>query len=54
VVSQKFLVTKVVGLGNMHNPAKNRVKIQKFAIELAQTMVSWVGSQVKSCLVAFL
>jgi hypothetical protein len=35
VASQKSLVTKVVGLGKMHNPAKNGVKIQKFAMELA-------------------
>jgi hypothetical protein len=53
VLSQKSLVTKVVGLGNMHNPAKNGVKIQKFTMELAQTMVNWVESQVKACLVAF-
>jgi hypothetical protein len=53
VVSQKSLVTKVVGLRKMHNPAKNGVKIQKFAMELAQTMLNWVESQVKACLVAF-
>jgi hypothetical protein len=53
VLSQKSLVTKVVGLGKMHNPAKNGVKIQKFAVELAQTMVNWVESQVNACLVAF-
>jgi hypothetical protein len=44
---------KVVGLGKMHNPAKNGVKIQKFAMELAQTMVNWVESHVKAYLVAF-
>jgi hypothetical protein len=53
VLSQKSLVTKVVGLGKMHNPAKNRVKIQKFVMELAQTMVNLVEHQVKACLVAF-
>jgi hypothetical protein len=37
----------------MHNTAKNGVKIRKFAMELAQTMVKWVESQVKSCLVPF-
>jgi hypothetical protein len=53
VVSQKTLVTKVVGIGKMHNPAKNGVKIWKFAMEFAQTMVNWVESHVKSCLVPF-
>jgi hypothetical protein len=53
VLSQKSLVTKVIDLGKMHNPAKNGVKIQKFAMEYAQTMVNWVESQVKACLVAF-
>jgi hypothetical protein len=53
VFNQKSLVTKVVGLGKMHNPAKNGVKIQKFAMELAQTMVNWVESHVKAYLVAF-
>jgi hypothetical protein len=37
----------------MHNPAKNGVKIQKFAMEFAQTMVNWVESYVKAYLVAF-
>jgi hypothetical protein len=53
VASQKTLVTKVLGIGKMHNPAKNGVKIWKFAMELAQTMVMWVESQVKPCLVPF-
>jgi hypothetical protein len=53
VASKKTLVTKVVGIGKMHIPTKNGVKIQKFAIELAQTKLNWVESQVKSCLVAF-
>jgi hypothetical protein len=51
--SQKTLVTKVVGLGNMHISTKNGMKIQKFAMELAQTMVTWLESQVNSCLVPF-
>jgi hypothetical protein len=38
----------------MHNHAKNGVNIWKFAMELAQTTVKWVESQVKSCLVLFL
>jgi hypothetical protein len=37
----------------MHIYAKNGVKIRKFAMELAQTMVNWVESQVKSCLMPF-
>jgi hypothetical protein len=53
VESQKILVTKVVGHGKMHIYAKNRVKIRKFAMELAQTMVNWVESQVKSRLMPF-
>jgi hypothetical protein len=40
VASQKTLVTKVVGLGKIHISAKNGVKIQKFSMELAQTMVN--------------
>jgi hypothetical protein len=35
--TQKTLVIKVVGNGKMHITTKNGVKIQKFAIELAQT-----------------
>jgi hypothetical protein len=53
VESQKTLATKVVGHGKMHIYAKNGVKIRKFAIELAQTKVNWVESQVKSCLMPF-
>jgi hypothetical protein len=37
MATQKNLVTKVVGNGNMHITAKNGVNIQKFAIELAIT-----------------
>jgi hypothetical protein len=53
MATQKNLVMKVVGNGNMHITAKNGVKIQIFAIELPQTMLNWVESQVYSCLVAF-
>jgi hypothetical protein len=53
VESQKTLVTKVVGHGKMHIYAKNGVKIRKFAMEVAQTKVNWVQSQVKSPLVLF-
>jgi hypothetical protein len=53
VESQKTLVTKVVGHEKMHIYAKNGVKIPKFAMEVAQTMVNLVESQVKSCLVPF-
>jgi hypothetical protein len=51
--TQKILVTKVVGNGNMHIATKNGVKIQKFATELAQTRLNWLENPVKSCLVAF-
>jgi hypothetical protein len=53
VSTQETLVTKVVGNGKMHITAKNRVKIQNFAIELAQTKLNWEESQVKSSLVPF-
>jgi hypothetical protein len=54
MATQKTLVMKVVGNGNMHITTKNGVKIQIFAIELAQTKLNWVESQVKSCLLVFL
>jgi hypothetical protein len=44
---------KVVGHENMHVSAKNGVKIQNFAVEVSKTMVTWVESQVNSCLVVF-
>jgi hypothetical protein len=44
---------KVVGLRKMHMSAKNRVRIQKFAMEVSKIMVTWVESQVNSYLVAF-
>jgi hypothetical protein len=52
MATQKTLVTKVVGNEKMHITTKNGVKIQKFAIELAQTKLNWLESQVKSYLVA--
>jgi hypothetical protein len=53
MATQKTLVLKVVGNGNMHITAKNGVKFQIFAIELAQSKLNWVESQVKSYLVVF-
>jgi hypothetical protein len=53
VESQKTLVIKVVGLGKMDISTKNRVKTRKFAMELAQTMVTWVESRVNSYFVPF-
>jgi hypothetical protein len=50
---KKTLVIKVVGNGKMHITAKNGVKIQNFAIELAQTKLNCEESQVKSSLVPF-
>jgi hypothetical protein len=46
--TQKTLVTKVVGNGKVHITAKNGVKIQNFAIYLAQTLLNWVERQVNS------
>jgi hypothetical protein len=53
MATQKTLVTKVVGNEKMHITNKNGVKIQNFAIELAQTKLNWLDSQVKSYLVAY-
>jgi hypothetical protein len=36
VSSKKFLVTKVIGLGNMHISAKTGASIQNFAMKLAK------------------
>jgi hypothetical protein len=44
VSTKKILVTKVVGNGKMYITAKNGVKIQNFAIELAQTKPFFVMS----------
>jgi hypothetical protein len=49
---QETLVTNVVGLAKMHISTKNGTMAPKFAIELAQTMVTWLESQENSCLVA--
>jgi DMSO/TMAO reductase YedYZ heme-binding membrane subunit len=38
-IIQKTLVTKVVGLVNMHISPKNGIMIRKFSMELAHTMV---------------
>jgi hypothetical protein len=53
VASKKSLVTKVVGLRKMHMSAKNGVKIQKFAMELAKNHGHMVESLVNSSLVVF-
>jgi hypothetical protein len=53
MATQKIVVTKVVGNVKIRITTKNGVKIQNFAIELAQTKLNWVESQVKSYLVAF-
>jgi hypothetical protein len=45
--SQKTLDKKVVGYAKIHITTKNGVNIQKFAMELTQTMVNWVESEVK-------
>jgi hypothetical protein len=52
MATQKTLVTKVVGNRKMHISPKNRAKIQSFAIELTETKLNWIESQVKSYLVA--
>jgi hypothetical protein len=53
LATQKILVTKVVVIGKMHISAKNGANIRKFDVELAQTKLNWVESQVKSWLVSF-
>jgi hypothetical protein len=37
----KKLVTKVVGNAKMHISTKNGTMVPQFAMELAQTMVTW-------------
>jgi hypothetical protein len=49
---QKMLVATVVGLVKMHISTRNGTMIPNFAMELAQTMVTWLKSQENSCLVA--
>jgi hypothetical protein len=41
--NRKRLVAKVVGNAKMHISTKNGTMVPQFAVELAQTMVSWQG-----------
>jgi hypothetical protein len=41
VETRKTLVAKVVGNRKMHISTKNGTIVQKFVVELAQTMVIW-------------
>jgi hypothetical protein len=41
VETEKTLVTKVVGNAKMHISSKNGTMVPQFAVELAQTMVTW-------------
>jgi hypothetical protein len=41
VKNEKTLVAKVVGNAKMHITTKNWTMVPKFAVELAQTMVTW-------------
>jgi hypothetical protein len=41
VETKKILVTKVVGNAKMHISTKNGTMVPQFAMELAQTMVTW-------------
>jgi hypothetical protein len=41
VASQKSLVTKIIGLGNMHISGKNGFNIQQFSMEVSKIMVAW-------------
>jgi hypothetical protein len=43
VETKKTLVAKVVGNSKMHISTKNRTMVPQFAVELAQTMVTWQG-----------
>jgi hypothetical protein len=43
VETEKTLVAKVVGNAKMHLSTKNGTIVPKFAVELAQTMVTWQG-----------
>jgi hypothetical protein len=40
---KKTLVAKVVGNAKMHISTQNGTIVQQFAVELAQTMVTWQG-----------
>jgi hypothetical protein len=41
--TRKTLVAKVVGNAKMHISTKTGTMVPKFAMELAQTMVIWLG-----------
>jgi hypothetical protein len=43
VETKKTLVANVVGNAKMHISTKNGTMVPKFAVELAQTMVTWQG-----------
>jgi hypothetical protein len=43
VKTEKTLVAKVVGNAKMHISTKNGTMVPQFAVELAQTMVTWQG-----------
>jgi hypothetical protein len=43
VETEKTLVAKDVGNTKMHISTKNGTMVPKFAVELAQTMVTWQG-----------
>jgi hypothetical protein len=43
VETEKTLVAKVVGIAKMHISTKNGTMVPQFAVELAQTMVTWQG-----------
>jgi hypothetical protein len=44
VETEKTLVAKAVGNAKMHISTKNGTMVPQFAVELAQTMVTWQGS----------
>jgi hypothetical protein len=43
VETKKTLVSKVVGNAKMHISTKKGTTVPQFAVELAQTMVTWQG-----------
>jgi hypothetical protein len=43
VETEKTLVAKVVGNAKIHISTKNGTMVPQFAVELAQTMVTWQG-----------
>jgi hypothetical protein len=43
VETEKTLVAKVVGNAKIHISTKNGTMVPHFAVELAQTMVTWQG-----------